>query len=86
MESRDGWGLAQIRKVIADRGRLAPIARLLGAKVLKISFLAPVTQGPMVGEGYVVKKGRSTVFLEVTLHDLHGTEHARASSIGAPSA
>lgn len=139
MESRDGWGLAHIRKVVADRSRVAPIARLLGAKILSveagrvsvefavkeefmhpgravqggiitaytdvcmalaahtlldrgeylatsqlsISFISPVTRGPVVGEGHVVKRGRSTVFLEASLRDLHGTEHARASSVGA---
>lgn len=28
-DSRDGYGLATIRKLINDRSRLAPIARLL---------------------------------------------------------
>jgi len=59
VESGDGWGLVQVRKVIADRSRLAPIARLLRAKVV------------------------STVFLEASLRDLHGTVYARASSVGA---
>jgi hypothetical protein len=65
VESRDGWGLVQVRKVIADRSRLAPIARLLGAKVVS------------------VEEGRSTVFLEASLRDLHGTVYARASFVGA---
>jgi acyl-coenzyme A thioesterase PaaI-like protein len=93
-ESRDGYGLAATRRLVNDRSRLAPIARLLGARVLSveegrvtvefsISFLAPVTQGPMVGEGHVLRKGRSTVFMEAVLRDLHGREYARAASVGA---
>jgi uncharacterized protein (TIGR00369 family) len=136
---QDGHGLAAIRKLVTDPSRLAPIATLLGAKVLSveagrvtvefavkndfmhrgqavqggiitayvdlsmglaantlfdrgesysttqlsISFVLPVTEGPVVGEGFVVKKGRSTIFLEAILRDLHGREYARASSVGA---
>jgi uncharacterized protein (TIGR00369 family) len=48
-----------------------------------INFLAPVTEGPVLGEGTVIRKGRSTVFLEAALRSAAGTEYARASSVGA---
>jgi uncharacterized protein (TIGR00369 family) len=50
---------------------------------LTVSFLAPLTGGPVVGEGSVLRRGRSTVFLEAVIRDDHGTEYARASSVGA---
>ncbi len=50
---------------------------------LSISFLAPVTQGPVFGEGRVVKRGRSTVFMEAVVKDAEGVELARATSVGA---
>lgn len=132
-------GVERIRRLIADRSKLAPIARLLGARVLSVeegriliefavkddffhpggavqggivtayadmcmamaahtlfeqgeffattaltvNFLAPVSQGPVVGEGRVLKKGRSTVFLEATLRDGRGHDYAHATSVGA---
>jgi uncharacterized protein (TIGR00369 family) len=132
-------GLARIRTLLSDDTKLAPIARLLGARVLSVeagsvlvefgvkpefmhpgkvvqggivtaytdvcmalaahtlfdhgeflstsaitvSFLAPVTRGPVLGEGAVVKKGRSTVFMEAALRSAAGLEYARASSVGS---
>ncbi|MEK7369956.1 MAG: PaaI family thioesterase [candidate division NC10 bacterium] len=55
----------------------------LSTSSLTVSFLAPVTAGPVVGEGSVVKRGRSVVFLEAVLHDREGRECAHASSVGA---
>jgi uncharacterized protein (TIGR00369 family) len=49
---------------------------------LSISFLAPVTEGPVFGEGRVVKRGRSTFFMEAVVKDGAGQELARASSVG----
>lgn len=42
-----------------------------------------MTEGPVLGEGTVTRKGRSTVFLEAALRSADGTEYARASSVGA---
>lgn len=132
-------GLERIRTLLTDHGNVAPIARLLGARVLSVesgrvlvefavkaefmhpggavqggivtayvdicmalaahtlfdhgeslstssitvNFLAPVTEGPVLGEGTVIRKGRSTVFLDAALRCAAGTEYARASSVGA---
>ena len=50
---------------------------------LTLNFLAPVTAGPMIGEGTVVKKGRSVVFMEAVLRDREGNEYAHATSVGS---
>ncbi|MFZ1060549.1 MAG: PaaI family thioesterase [Candidatus Rokuibacteriota bacterium] len=49
---------------------------------LSISFLAPVLKGPVFGEGTVVKRGRSTFFMEAVVKDGDGVELARATSVG----
>lgn len=49
---------------------------------LSISFLVPVTRGPVFGEGAVVKHGRSTFFMEAVVKDGEGVELARATSVG----
>jgi uncharacterized protein (TIGR00369 family) len=49
---------------------------------LSISFLAPVTKGPVFGEGSVVRRGRSTFFMEGVVKDGEGVELARATSVG----
>ena len=49
---------------------------------LSISFLAPVLKGPVFGEGTVVKRGRSTLFMEAVVKDTEGVELARATSVG----
>ena len=49
---------------------------------LSISFLAPVLKGPVFGEGTVVKRGRSTLFMEAVVKDAEGVELARATSVG----
>ena len=54
----------------------------LATSQLSISFLAPVTRGPVFGEGTVVKRGRSTFFMEAVIKDGDGVELARATSIG----
>lgn len=54
----------------------------LSTSQLSISFLLPVTRGPVFGEGAVVKRGRSTLFLESVVRDADGLELARATSIG----
>jgi uncharacterized protein (TIGR00369 family) len=132
-------GVERLRRLIADRSKLAPIARLLGARVLSVeegrvlvefavkddfmhpggavqggiitayldlcmamaahtlfdageffstsaitvNFLAPITEGPVVGEGTVLKKGRSTVFLEAAVRDGRGHDYAHATSVGS---
>ena len=54
----------------------------LATSQLSISFLAPVTRGPVFGEGTVVKRGRSTFFMEAVVKDSDGIELARATSVG----
>lgn len=51
----------------------------LATSQLSISFLAPVTKGPVFGEGTVVKRGRSTFFMEAVIKDAEGVELARAT-------
>jgi uncharacterized protein (TIGR00369 family) len=131
--------LDRIRSLLTDHSKVAPIARLLGARVLSVesgrvlvefavkaefmhpggvvqggivtaygdvcmalaahtlfdhgeflstssitvNFLESVAEGPVLGEGTVIRKGRSTVFLEAALRSAAGTEYARASSVGA---
>ncbi len=50
---------------------------------ISISFLAPVLKGPVFGEGTVVKRGRSTFFMEAVVKDAEGVVLARATSVGA---
>lgn len=50
---------------------------------ITLNFLAPITAGPVIGEGAVVKKGRSVVFMEAVVRDREGNEFARASSVGS---
>jgi len=50
---------------------------------LTLNFLAPVTAGPVIGEGTVVKKGRSVVFMEAVVRDREGNEYAHATSVGS---
>jgi uncharacterized protein (TIGR00369 family) len=50
---------------------------------LTLNFFAPVTAGPVIGEGTVVKKGRSVVFMEALLRDREGNEYAHATSVGS---
>jgi uncharacterized protein (TIGR00369 family) len=132
-------GVERLRRLITDGSRLAPIARLLGARVLSVeegriqvefavkddfmhpggavqggivtayldmcmamaahtlfdsgeffttsaltvNFLAPITDGPVVAEGTVLKKGRSTVFLEAAVRDSRGRDYAHATSVGS---
>jgi acyl-coenzyme A thioesterase PaaI-like protein len=55
----------------------------LSTSSITVNFLAPVTEGPVLGEGTVIRRGRSTVFLEAALRSAAGAEYARASSVGA---
>jgi uncharacterized protein (TIGR00369 family) len=55
----------------------------LATSQLSISFLQPVTEGPVFAEGKVVKRGRSTIFMEAVVRDGSGRDLARATSIGA---
>jgi len=133
-----GSQLEKLRRLIHDRSKLAPIARLVDARVLSldpgralleyavkpefmhpggavqggivtayadmamalaaqtlchdgeflatsqlsISFLEPVSHGPVIGEGLVVRNGRSTFFMEAVVRDPDGRDLARASSVG----
>jgi len=54
----------------------------MATRQLSISFLAPVLKGPVFGEGTVVKRGRSTFFMEAVVKDAEGAELARATSVG----
>ena len=134
-----GPGVERLRRLITDGRQLAPIARLLGARVLSVeegriqvefavkddfmhpggavqggiitayldmcmamaahtlfdsgeffttsaltvNFLAPITDGPVIAEGTVLKKGRSTVFLEAAVRDGRGRDYAHATSVGS---
>jgi acyl-coenzyme A thioesterase PaaI-like protein len=49
---------------------------------ITVNFLAPLTEGPVLGEGAVTRKGRSTVFLEAALRSSPGPEYAHSSSAG----
>jgi uncharacterized protein (TIGR00369 family) len=55
----------------------------LSTSSLTANFLAPVTHGPVVGEGRVLRKGRSVVFLEATLRDAEGRPCAHATSVAS---
>ncbi len=55
----------------------------LATSQLSISFLTPVTEGPVFAEGHVVQRGRRTLFLESVVRDSGGRDLARATSIGA---
>ena len=55
---------------------------LMATSQLSISFLAPGLKGPVFGEGTVVKRGRSTFFMEAVVKDAEGAELARATSVG----
>ena len=54
----------------------------LATSQLSVSFLAPVLKGPVFGEGTVVKRGRTTFFMEAVVKDAEGVELARATSVG----
>lgn len=47
---------------------------------IKISFFKPATPGIVVAEGWIEKRGRSTIFLEGRLLDTSGEVLARGSS------
>lgn len=47
---------------------------------LKVSFFAPARPGPVVAEGWVERRGRSTCFFEGRLLDAGGKVLAKASS------
>jgi len=55
----------------------------LSTSSITVNFLAPLTEGPVLGEGAVTRKGRSTVFLEAALRSRAGTEYVCSSSVGA---
>jgi acyl-coenzyme A thioesterase PaaI-like protein len=55
----------------------------LSTSSMTLNFLAPITAGPVIGEGTVVKKGRSVVFMEAVVRDREGTEFANATSVGS---
>jgi acyl-CoA thioesterase len=47
---------------------------------LKVSYFAPVGPGPVIAEGWVERRGRSTCFLEGRLLNAAGEVLAKASS------
>jgi uncharacterized protein (TIGR00369 family) len=69
--------MALAAHTLFDRGEF------LSTSSITVNFLAPLMEGPVLGEGAVTRKGRSTVFLEAALRDSAGTEYARSSSVGA---
>ena len=72
----------QVCMALAAHTRFEPGQRL-STSSLTVTFLAPVTAGPVVREGRVIKRGRSVVFLEAVLHDREGRQCAHASSVGS---
>ncbi|MBI3109159.1 MAG: PDZ domain-containing protein [Candidatus Rokubacteria bacterium] len=72
----------QVCMALAAHTRFEPGQRL-STSSLAVSFLAPVTAGPVLGEGSVIERERSVVFLEAVLHDREGRECAHASSMGS---
>jgi uncharacterized protein (TIGR00369 family) len=67
--------MAMAAQTLCDEGEFVVTSQL------SISFLLPVTGGPVFAEGSVVKRGRSTFFLEAVVRDPSGIELARASSL-----
>jgi acyl-coenzyme A thioesterase PaaI-like protein len=63
------------------RGHGAAADRILHAVVHLAA--RPLTAGPVIGEGTVVKKGRSVVFMEAVPRDREGNEYAHATSVGS---
>jgi uncharacterized protein (TIGR00369 family) len=65
---------------------LGTVARSAGDKSavmtldIQTQFISP-GRGTLVGEGRIVKAGRSLVFVEADVHDEHGTLVAKASAI-----
>ncbi len=65
--------------------------RILVEFAVKDDFMHPggavqggiITEGPVVGEGSVLKKGRSTVFLQAAVRDGRGHDYAHATSVGS---
>lgn len=47
---------------------------------LKVSFLGPARPGPVFAEGWIIKSGRTTAFVEGSLKDAVGNLLATASS------
>lgn len=47
---------------------------------LKVSFFAPARPGPVIAEGWVERRGRSTCFFEGHLRDTAGKVLAKATS------
>ena len=47
---------------------------------LKVSFLGPARPGPVFAEGWIIKAGRTTAFVEGSLKDAAGNLLATASS------
>jgi uncharacterized protein (TIGR00369 family) len=72
--------MAMAAQTLCDPGEF------LATSQLSISFLAPISEGPVIGEGWVVKRGRSTFFLESVLKAAGGREYAHASSVGVSRA
>lgn len=49
---------------------------------LKTSFLAPARPGAIIGEGMLLRKGRTIAFMQGQLTDTHGSLLATASATG----
>lgn len=65
---------------------LCEVDEFLATSQLSISFLAPVMRGPVFADGVVLKRGRSTLFLEAVVKGGDGFDLARATSIGVARA
>ena len=59
---------------LLEEGQFAPTLEF------KVSFMRPVKPGPVTGEGRVVERTRSIVFMEGALHSEGGELLARASA------
>jgi uncharacterized protein (TIGR00369 family) len=78
-----GFGVA-MADVCISLAAFAKHRKWLPTVEIKCSFLAPIEVGPCLGEGRVLKSGRSTVFLEAKLWAPDGSLafHATATSKG----
>jgi uncharacterized protein (TIGR00369 family) len=59
---------------LLDEGQFTPTLEF------KISFMRPVKPGPVIGEGRVIDRTKSTVFMEGELRDESGALLARGSA------
>ncbi|MHB8577345.1 MAG: PaaI family thioesterase, partial [Dehalococcoidia bacterium] len=75
--------LVDIAAINAIASLIGPGETMAGTAELNISYLRPALSPVVVGEGRVLKKGRSLVFVDVDCSDGHGTLFARGRVVYA---